>query len=187
VNTVRLRNKDDICATDEKSTFHDSNHSPDPLFEPRWISDRTEAAVENAVSAVSDEGLTRRPQTQPDSSAEDLESRLSCFQPERDDLYRNRCVRTQSVDQLGAVHDDCEAPARGGDDLLAQQRSAESLDEIERAAFHLVCAVDRKILTINFVLTRSSFNHVIRIRTAVLIHIHVRETNSAVTIQSCCF
>jgi len=104
VNTVRLRNKDDICATDEKSTFHDSNHSPDPLFEPRWISDRTEAAVENAVSAVSDEGLARRPQTQPDSSAEDLESRLSCFQPERDDLYRNRCVRTQSVDQLGAVH-----------------------------------------------------------------------------------
>jgi hypothetical protein len=41
-------------------------------------------------------------------------------------------------------------------------------------------------LIINFVLTRSSFNHVIRIRTAVLIHIHVRETNSAVTIQSYC-
>ena len=31
MNTARVRNKDDICATDEKSAFNDSNHAPDYL------------------------------------------------------------------------------------------------------------------------------------------------------------
>jgi hypothetical protein len=39
VNTARLRNKDDIGATDEKSAFNDSHHSPDLLF-PAEISIR---------------------------------------------------------------------------------------------------------------------------------------------------
>ena len=68
-----------------------------------------------------------------------------CFQPEGDDLDGNRCARAQPIHQLGPVHDDRQAPASGGDDLLAQQRSAQSLNQIERAAFHLVRAVDREI------------------------------------------
>ena len=44
-----------------------------------------------------------------------------------------------------AVDDDGEPVARGGDDLLAQQCSAQSFDQIERAAFHLVRPIDREI------------------------------------------
>jgi hypothetical protein len=39
VNAVRVGNKDDIGATDEKSAFNDSHHSPDLLF-PAEISIR---------------------------------------------------------------------------------------------------------------------------------------------------
>ena len=67
------------------------------------------------------------------------------FQPERNDLDRHRGVRAQPIDQLGAVDDDGEAPARRGDDLLAQQGAAQPLDQVERAAFDLVGAVDREV------------------------------------------
>ena len=32
VNTARVRNKDNIGASDEKSAFNDSDDLPDPLF-----------------------------------------------------------------------------------------------------------------------------------------------------------
>ena len=54
-------------------------------------------------------------------------------------------LRPQAIDQLGAIDDDGEAPAGGGDDLLAQQGAAQPLDQIERAALHLIGAVDREI------------------------------------------
>src|SRR6185437_7963555 len=94
MNTVRLRNKDDICATDEKSAFNDSNHSPDPLFQPRWISDWTKAAVENAVTAVSDERVARWGLAKPRGGTDRFQRRLSCFEAKGDHLYRNRCVGT---------------------------------------------------------------------------------------------
>ena len=56
-----------------------------------------------------------------------------------------RCLCTKSVHQLAAVDDDREAMARGRDNLLAQQGSAQSLDQIERAALHFVSAIDREI------------------------------------------
>ena len=54
-------------------------------------------------------------------------------------------MRAKPVHELAAVDDDGEAVARGRDDLLAQQRSAQSLDQIERAALDFVGAVDREI------------------------------------------
>ena len=53
--------------------------------------------------------------------------------------------RSKPVHQLAAVDDDGKPVARGRDDLLAQQRAAQSFDQIERAAFDLVSAVDREI------------------------------------------
>jgi hypothetical protein len=53
---------------------------------------------------------------------------------------------TSRVDRpAGAVHDDHEPPARHGDDLLAQQRPVQPLDQIERAALHFVGAVGREV------------------------------------------
>ena len=54
-------------------------------------------------------------------------------------------MRTKPIDQLAAVDDDGEATARGRNDLLAQQGSAQSLDQIERAALHLVRTIDREV------------------------------------------
>jgi hypothetical protein len=52
--------------------------------------------------------------------------------------------------KLGLIRDDCEALAGRSNNLLPQQRSAPPLDQVERAAFHLVCAVDRKIDALMF-------------------------------------
>ena len=102
-------------------------------------------AIENAVAAVGDEQLARRRQARPDLGGEHLEGRPGDFQPEGDDLDRHRGVRAQPIDQLGAVDDDGETPARVGDDLLAQQGAAQSLDQVQGAAFDLVGAVDREV------------------------------------------
>src|SRR4029078_7068890 len=88
MNTVRLRNKDDICATDEKSAFNDSNHSPNPLFQPRSISDWAKAAVENAVTAVSDERLARWGLAKPCGGTDRFHRSLSCLHANGDNLYR---------------------------------------------------------------------------------------------------
>ena len=52
---------------------------------------------------------------------------------------------TKSVHHLATVDGDREAVARGRDDLLAQQGSTLSLDQIERAALNFVSTIDCKI------------------------------------------
>ena len=106
---------------------------------------RPKAAIDDAVAAVGDKWLAGRRLAQPGTGAEHLQRRPGCFQPEGDDLYRNRCVRPQSIDQLRPVDDDGEAAAGRRDDFLVQQRSAQPFDQVERAALHLVGAVDREI------------------------------------------
>ena len=46
------------------------------------------------------------------------------------------------IHQLETIYDDCQAATGGGNDLLVQQRAAEALDKIERAAFYFVGTVD---------------------------------------------
>src|SRR5262245_4393076 len=145
LNAARVCNKDDIRATDKKSAFNDSHHSPDLFFQQRWIADCTKVAVENAVTAVSDERLARCGLAKPRGGTDRFQSCLRCFDAECDDLYRNRCTCTQSIHQLQRIYNDREAPARGGNNLLVQQRAAKALDEIERLAFHFIRTVDRKI------------------------------------------
>ena len=145
VDTGRVRDEHRIGAADEKTAFDHPDDAPDARLQPRRIGDRTEAAVENAIAAVGDERLACRRQAQPRAGTEPLEGCPGRFQPKGDNLHRKRCVRAQPVHHFGPVHDDHEAPARGGDDLLVQQGSAQPLDQIERAAFHFVRAVDRKI------------------------------------------
>src|SRR5262249_61176294 len=67
------------------------------------------------------------------------------LEAEGDTLAGDRCVRSEPVHQLAAVDHDREAMACSRDDLLAQQGSAQSLDQIERAALHFVRTVDREI------------------------------------------
>src|SRR5262249_62346885 len=65
--------------------------------------------------------------------------------PEGEGLPGNRNPRTQPIHELASIDDNYEAPTRGGNDLLAQQCSAQSFDQIECAAFHFVRAVDGEI------------------------------------------
>ena len=67
------------------------------------------------------------------AGAEDFERLAGCLQSEGDHLDGKRCLCTKSVHHLAAVDDDREAMARGRDNLLAQQGSAQSLDQIKRA------------------------------------------------------
>jgi len=66
--------------------------------------------------------------------------RRSTLDPE----LRQTCRRDWST-SVFLIDDDDKAPARRRHDLLAQQRAAEPLDQIERCALHLVGAIDREI------------------------------------------
>src|SRR3546814_20531977 len=64
---------------------------------------------------------------------------------ERNDLDRQRMLAAQALNELRFVDDDDHPLAGARHDLFAQQRAAESLDEIERITRDLVGAVDRDI------------------------------------------
>src|SRR5262249_13182635 len=53
--------------------------------------------------------------------------------------------RSKPVHQLAVVDYDRQAVACSRDDLLAQQGSAQSFDQIERTALHFVRTVDREV------------------------------------------
>src|SRR4030095_4219331 len=114
VNTARVRDEHNIGTSDEQSAFNDSNHLPDPRFKRCGIGYWAKAAVENAITAVSDEGLARCRSAKPRGGTDQFESHLSCFEAKGDDFHRNRCTGTQPIHHLHTVHDDCEpsAPAR---------------------------------------------------------------------------
>src|SRR5262245_20160157 len=118
VHAGSVGDEDRIGAADEKSAFDRPDNASDALLELRRIGDRTETTVENAVTAIGDEGLIRARQAQSGAGAEHLELFPGCIQPERDDFHRNRNVRTQPVHQLNPIDDDYEAPARGSNDFL---------------------------------------------------------------------
>ena len=72
VHASCVGNEDRIGAADEKSACDHPDNALDALLEPRRIGDRTETAVENAVAAVGDEGITRGRQAHPSAGAEHL-------------------------------------------------------------------------------------------------------------------
>src|SRR5215471_17127035 len=145
VNTGRVGNEHHIGAANEKPAFDDSHHSLNPLLQLSWISDRTKAAVENAVTAVGAEGLARCGPAKPRRGTDRFQSRLRYLQAKSDHFHRNRRARAELINQLETIHNYCEAPACCGNNLLMQQGAAQSLDKIECAAFHLVRTVDGKI------------------------------------------
>ena len=86
--------------------------------QPCRIGDGIEAAIEDPVTAIGHERLTRRHQAQPGARAEPREGYLGRFQAEVDDLHGDWAVFTEPVHQLGAVDDDRKASARRGNNFL---------------------------------------------------------------------
>src|SRR5580704_13872684 len=126
-----------IGTADKKPAFHHTDDTSDALLQPRRIVDAAKIAIKNEVAVVGDKGIARR-HAGASTRAEHFERLLGCLQSEGDHFYRKRTLRTKSVHHLAAVDDDREAMARGCDNLLAQQGSPQSLDQIERAALNFI-------------------------------------------------
>jgi hypothetical protein len=60
VDAGRVGDEDRIGTADEKAAFDNADNPPNTLLKPRRVSDRTKAAVKNAIAAVGGEGLARR-------------------------------------------------------------------------------------------------------------------------------
>ena len=121
-------------------------HHPDGpvefLRQPRRRRDRAECAIENVVSSVAEEQFPILQQPRRHAGAPLPQPRRRAFPPERNHLDGHRAARTQPVHQFALVHHDHE-PLRGArHDLLAQQRPAQALDQVQGGALHLVGAVD---------------------------------------------
>src|SRR5262245_20639958 len=129
-----------ISEADEEAGLDHAHHPTDALLQPSGIKDSAEAAVENAITTVGDESLAGGTTAQTDPGAEPFQSPLRCLQAEGDDLHWHRSLGAELIHQLCPVHDDHEPLARRGDNLLVQERAAQSLDQIERAPLHLVGA-----------------------------------------------
>ena len=146
MDAAGIGDEDRIGPADEEAAFDHPDDAPDALLQPRRIGDRAEAAIEDAVAAVGDEGLARRASAAAWRLAPSASSRaLVTSRPKVTTSTGTGALRSQPIDQLGAVDDDGKPPAGGGDDLLAQQRAAQPLDQVQRAALDLVGAVDREI------------------------------------------
>src|SRR6516162_6578292 len=137
--------KHPMSETNEKAALNHAHHTADALLQVSGIGDGTKAAVQDAIAAVGDEILAGGSTAKTDRGTEALQRHLRCFQAKGDDLNRYRRARAELIHQLGSVHDDHEPAARRSDDLFVQERTAESLDQIERATLHLVRTVDREV------------------------------------------
>ncbi len=103
------------------------------------------SAIENPVATVGAEQLARRVASWLRVGAETAQSVRSRLPPERHDFNRDRYGRPKPLHQLSAVRDDNESLARCRYDLLAQQSAPCPLDQVERADFNFISAVDRQV------------------------------------------
>src|SRR5690242_11893399 len=91
-----------------------------------WPGNAAKKSIQNEVTAVGDEGLSRAVEPQPDGALgakftrQTLDLETGRGQTETIDLDWQRKT-AERLDQLRAVGDHHHAPARGGDDLLAQE------------------------------------------------------------------
>ena len=145
LDAARRGDDDDRSAADKEPAFDGTHGHRDVLFDQRWVGDRPKPAIENKIAAIGEKGLLA-------DGVAPLRDRAECRErigrrlpAELRHLDRHRGVLAEPLDQLFLVDDDDEAPARRGDDLFAQQGTAQALDQVQRAELDLVGAVDRQV------------------------------------------
>src|SRR5439155_23199604 len=131
--TRRRGDDDNRGAPDEQPAFHRPDGLRNPPLDGAWIGERPEPAIEDVVAAIGDVRLfpagvaPLRGAAQPgEGDGRDLPAELG-------DLDRNRGVFAEALDQLLLIDHYDQPVARCGDDLFAQQRATQALDQIERA------------------------------------------------------
>jgi hypothetical protein len=145
MNAGCVGDEDRMGDLDEEATFHNAHHAPDTILQPSGIGDATEPTVEDSIAAVGYERPALWRASQPGVRAEARQRRLCCLDSKGYDLDRYWSAGPELLDQFGSVHDDHEPPARDRHDFLVKERTAQSLDQIERAPFRLIRAVNREI------------------------------------------
>ena len=134
------RDDDEISAADEETGLDDARNRPHGEVHARGIVHRSRAYVDDVVGCVGDEDsavfLPLRHRAQATET-------LACpGVPEAQHLDGHGPRVAEPSLHLALVDDDDIAPRGGVHDLLARQRAAASLDEVQPFA-HLVGAVDR--------------------------------------------
>src|ERR1051325_9521166 len=133
------------AAADEQSALDDANGHADVALELSGVGDPAEFAIENVVAAIGDEGVVLGGVAQYRVCPKLLELCCGRLPAELGHLDRHRGMVAELIDQLFLIDDDDQPVAGRSDDLLAQQRAAEALDQVQRATLDLVGAVDRQI------------------------------------------
>ena len=135
---------DGRAASEKQPVLDHPDRRVDRLLQLPRLRDRAERAVEDEIAAVGDEGAAiALPQFGP--CPEFFERCRRGLPAELNDFDRDRKTLAEPIDELLVIDHDDEALACRRDDLLAQQRAAMPLDQVEGAALDLVGAVDREI------------------------------------------
>src|SRR5882724_13558257 len=110
----------------------------------RRLPDRAEGAVENQVALIGPEWRAIVLLSHADAGAQGLEEEFLGMPPERDDFHRQRPVSAEGWRQLTFIDNDDLPEAGLRHDLLVEQRTTATLDEIQ-LRIHLVGTIDGQV------------------------------------------
>jgi hypothetical protein len=127
----------------EEPGAHDAGDGPQAGVEARRIGDGIDAAIEDVIAVVREERRGAHP-AQHGREARLGQAGTAEADGERHHLDGQLPPTPERFHQLFAPHQDDEAPRRGGDHLLTQERAAVPLDHVQMRV-DLVRAVDREI------------------------------------------
>lgn len=123
--------------------LHHPHDSPESLSQLGRVREGKEAAVQDVVPVVGDEGDAVAASNL-HHAAHPLDRLLTPVPGEGDHLHRERDSHAEAVHQLPVVHHDDVPPAGQGHDLLAKKGPPSTLDQITLAV-HFICPVDGQI------------------------------------------
>ena len=123
----------------------DAHKMVEPMGNFFRIGDRSKRAIHHVISAVGNKRVFIRADPQRRFPADLLQTLLRRLPAELHYLDWHGHERSEFADQLRFVRNDHHALARRRYHFFAQQRPALAFDQIERAQFHFIGAVDAKI------------------------------------------
>ncbi len=129
----------------EQAMFHYADHAIQLLVQRHRRLDPAELAIDNEVSAISDEGRPSRSRPKRGLGAQLSQLPLGGLPFKLHHLHWDGKAGAQPVHQLGFVGDDNQPAAGAGYQFLAQQSPSAAFDQIQGPALDFVRAVDGQI------------------------------------------
>src|SRR3954447_6154246 len=148
-NSLRTSQHRQTGKTNEQPVLDDTGDRGQEVGQPRSIRYSSEVGIDDPVAAIGDENVAMLAVSNhhlPGKAGlrKHFADGPPCRRPaKRNHLYRKRKA-TESLHPFGLICDHYHAIRRRGDDLLAQQRAAATLDQVERSV-EFVRAIDREV------------------------------------------